>query len=291
MISLRNPARTRAENERLAKGLGASSLLHAAAFLVWISAGPPPTPHLEALREYPPTLTLTEIELTAGDLAFSDVPGPPESAAGGAESEGGPAGEPPPSEAPEPERVAPPATAPARSERPDVRPEGRPVPARVPPRERPARPSTAPTPGRARIAPRPTGPDRPVETPGTGTQNGTGQGAGTGDGRQGGGGTGDGAGSGTGSGSGGTGEREVGFALGNRSYDCPTPAFEGVPGQVTLTVTFRPDGGYVSATGRGDATLVRAARAVVSRCRAQPLPTAARRVNQSTQATFRFVAS
>ncbi|HEX8386003.1 MAG TPA: hypothetical protein VF576_07460, partial [Rubricoccaceae bacterium] len=165
-------------------------------------------------------------------------------------------------------------------------PEGLVTPARVPPR--PPRPSTAPTPGRVRTAPRPTGPNRPVETPGTGTQNGTGQGVGTGTGRQDGGGSGDGAGSGQGSGSGGDGVREVGFAFGNRSYDCPTPAFEGVPGEVTFTVTFRPDGGYVSATGRGDATLVRAARAVVSRCRAQRLPANARQVNQSTQATFAF---
>ena len=48
MISLRNPARTRAENERLAKGLGARSLLHAAAFLV-------PAAHLWLLGAAPET--------------------------------------------------------------------------------------------------------------------------------------------------------------------------------------------------------------------------------------------
>ena len=291
MISLRNPARTREENDRLAQGLAGSAVLHALLFGLWFTAGPPPaTPTLDALTVYPTAMVVTEIELTAGQLAFSDIEGPPESAPGGADSEGGPAGEAPPSESPEPDRPTPTPAAPVRAERADLRPEGRPVPARIPPRERVARPSAAPTPGRAQTAPRPTGPSRPVETPGTGVEAGTGQSAGPGTGRQSGGGDGDGAGAGSGAGSGGTGAREVGFALGNRSYDCPTPDFEGIPGNVTLTITFRPDGGYVSATGRGDATLVRAARAVVSRCRAQRLPAGASQVNQSTQATFRFVA-
>ena len=290
MISLRNPARTRQENDRLARGLAGSAVLHVVAFLVWFSAAPrAPVAPLDRITVYPEVMEMTEVRLTNAAPAFSSEDGPAQAAAGGASSEGGPAGDPPPSESPEPDRPTPPAMAPTRSERPDVRPEGRPTPAPVPRRE-PTRPSTSPTPGRTAPAPRPTGANRPVERQGTGTQNGTGQGVGTGEGRGNGGGTGTGAGSGTGSGSDGTGTREVGFALGNRSFDCPTPTFGGIPGQVTLTLTFRPDGGFVSASGRGNAELVRAAREVTSRCRAERLPTGARQVNQSTSATFRFVA-
>ena len=170
-----------------------------------------------------------------------------------------------------------------------MRPEGRPRPAPVETAE--TRPSRSPTRGRAATAPRPTGANRPVERQGTGAQAGTGQGVGTGDGRADGGGSGSGAGAGTGSGSDGTGDREVGFAFGNRSWDCPTPAFEGVPGEVTLSLTFRPDGGFVAASGRGgNSQLVRAARDAAGRCRAQALPGNARQVNQTTTATFRFVA-
>ncbi|HEX8384674.1 MAG TPA: hypothetical protein VF576_00740, partial [Rubricoccaceae bacterium] len=73
MISLRNPARSRAENERLATGLGVSAVVHTAAFLLWFSAGPPPAPTLDDVDVYPETMVLTEFELTAGQLAFSDV--------------------------------------------------------------------------------------------------------------------------------------------------------------------------------------------------------------------------
>jgi hypothetical protein len=74
-----------------------------------------------------------------------------------------------------------------------------------------------------------------------------------------------------------------------RQFDCPVPAFGGIVGQVTLTVTFAPDGKFVTASGRGgNPDLVRAARAVVSRCRAEPLPSDARQANQSAQATFVF---
>ena len=292
MISLRNPARTRQDNERLARGLGGSAAVHVLFFLFWIAAPAPATPKLDALRTYPLAMTAVEVPLTDAAPAFSDIPGPAQAAAGGADSEGGPAGEAPPSEAPVPERVTPPATAPVRAPRPDVRREGRPVPAPVPPaRERP-RPSAAPTRGRAQPAPAATGANRPVERQGTGTQAGTGQGVGAGAGRGDGGGSGSGAGSGEGSGSGGTAAVEVGFALGNRTYDCPTPPFDGVPGQVTLTVTFSPDGRYISSRPRGgNADLVRAASSVVSRCRAQRLPAGAAQTSQSTQATFRFVAS
>lgn len=290
MISLRNPARTRQEHERLARALAGSAAIHVVAFLVWLSAGTPRVAPLAPIQVYPDAVELVSVEMTASEPAFSNVAGPAEAAAGGADSEGGPAGELPPSDAPEPERPTPPATAPLRSPRPDVRPAGRPTPAPVERRE-PSRRSTAPTPGRTATAPRPTGPTRPVERPGTGTQAGTGQGTGAGDGRSNGGGTGTGAGSGSGAGSGGTGTREVGFALGNRTYDCPTPAFGGTPGEVTLTLTFRPDGGFVSSVPNGgNPALVRVARAVVNRCRAQPLPQGARQVNQTTAATFRFVA-
>ncbi len=291
MVSLRNPARTREDSERLARGLGGASVVHVLLFLLWFTAPLPETPKIDALQTYTTPMQQVDVELTAAEPAFSDIPGPAQAAEGGADSEGGPAGEEPPSEAPAPERVTPPATAPVRAERPDVRREGRPTPAPVEtPRERP-RPSAAPTRGRAQPAPAPTGRNRPVERQGTGTEAGTGQGVGTGSGRGDGGGTGSGAGSGTGSGSGGTAPAEVGFAFGNRSYDCPTPPFGGIPGEVTLTVTFRPDGSYVAATGRGNAELVRAARTVVSRCRARPLPSNAAQQNQSTTATFRFVAS
>ncbi|HEX8298038.1 MAG TPA: hypothetical protein VF594_02665, partial [Rubricoccaceae bacterium] len=212
MISLRNPARTRQDNERLARGLGGSAAVHLLFFLVWFASPTPATPKLDALRTYPPALTMVEIQLSNAEPAFSDIPGPAQAAEGGADSEGGPAGEEPPSEDPVPERVTPPAMARERADRPDVRPEGRPVPARVPPRETPRR-SAAPTPGRAQPAPRPTGANRPVAQQGTGTQAGTGQGVGTGSGRGDGGGSGTGAGSGTGSGSGGTAAVEVGFAL------------------------------------------------------------------------------
>ncbi len=292
MISLRNPARTRQDNDRLARGLGGSAAIHVALFLLWFSTGPSrPTPKMDALRTYPTeVLELTDIQIMDAAPAFSDIPGPPQAAAGGASSEGGPAGEEPPSEKPVPERVTPPATARTRAERPDVTREGIPTPARVP-ETPPARRSEAPTPGRAQPAPRPTGANRPVAQQGTGTESGTGQGVGTGSGRGNGGGSGTGAGSGTGSGSDGTGTREVGFALGNRTFNCTPPPFEGVPGDVTLTVTFRPDGGFVSASGRGgNADLVRSARSAARGCRAQPLPRNAAQTNQSTQATFRFVA-
>lgn len=291
MISLRNPARTRQERDRLARGLAGSAAIHVTAFLVWLAAGPPaPVAPLGEIQIYPDAVELVDVEMTASEPAFSNVAGPAEAAAGGADSEGGPAGDLPPSIAPEPERPTPPALAPVRSERPNVRPAGRPTPAPVERRD-PPRPSTAPTPGRTATAPRPTGPTRPVERPGTGTQAGTGQGTGPGEGRADGGGTGSGAGAGAGAGSDGTGTREVGFALGNRTYDCPTPAFGGTPGEVTLTLTFRPDGGFVSSSGSGgNPALVRVARAVVNRCRAQPLPARARQVNQTTAATFRFVA-
>ena len=291
MISLRNPARTRQDNTRLARGLSGSAAIHVALFLLWFSAAPTrPTPKLDALRTYPTdVLEMTEVQIMDAPPAFSDVPGPPQAAAGGAASEGGPAGEEPPSENPVPERVTPPATARVRAPRPDVTREGRPTPARVPDTP-PARRSEAPTRGRSQPAPRPTGANRPVAQQGTGTEAGTGQGVGTGAGRGNGGGDGSGAGAGTGSGSDGTGTREVGFALGNRTYDCPTPSFEGIPGSVTLTVTFSPTGAFVAASGRGNADLLRSAKGAARSCRAQPLPRNASQTNQTTTATFRFVA-
>lgn len=292
MIYLRNPARARQDNSRLAKGLAGSSVIHALLFALWATAPEPTAAPLDAIEVYRDSLlTMVDVQLTNAEPAFSGIDGPAQAAAGGASSEGGPAGEPPPSDTPDPARRTPPATAPVRSERPDVRPEGRPRPAPIQQEPERARPSTSPARGRTATAPRPTGANRPVERQGTGTESGTGQGTGSGSGRADGGGSGSGAGSGTGSGSDGSGEREVGFAFGNRVWDCPTPVFEGVPGEVTLSLTFRPDGGFVSASGRGgNSQLVRAARDAAGRCRAQALPGNARQVNQTTQATFRFVA-
>jgi TonB family protein len=79
--------------------------------------------------------------------------------------------------------------------------------------------------------------------------------------------------------------------LGSRAYTCRTPANPGASGTVSYYITFAPSGRYVSSRPRqrsGNPQLDAAARAVLSTCRAAPLPEEADQVNQEGHATFRF---
>ena len=89
------------------------------------------------------------------------------------------------------------------------------------------------------------------------------------------------------------GPAEVGFQFGNRSYTCPTPPFGGIQGQVVYAITFRPNGSYAAArvSGSRNAALQSQVEGLLSRCRAEPLPSNALQVNQTTNATFRFSAN
>lgn len=223
----------------------------------------------EALdKDYPPQL----MEIEFGPAPTRPVvTGPPEQAEAGAPSDA--------RQQLEPERPTPPAPTRARiPDRPSTPPrESRPIPRPVQsdnaPPARPNPPSRATEPER-----NPTPPTQPRPTQGTGTSQGEGQT--TGDA------------TGTGTGSGGDAPVEVGFQFGNRTFDCPSAPFAGVEGQVDHRVTFAPNGRYVADRPvTRNSVLNDAVRSVISRCRAQPLPREAAQVNQTTVATFRFVAN
>ncbi len=218
--------------------------------------------------DYPPQLT--EIEFGPAPTVPVQT-GPPERAEAGASSDQ--------MTQPEPERPTPPA--PTRARVPERQPTpprpDRPLPRPVQSDEaRPARPNP---PSRAtRPEPNPTAPTQPRPTQGTGTSQGDSPTAGTNDG--------------AGTGSGGDAPAEVGFQFGNRTFDCPTPPFGGVEGTVVHRVTFAPNGQYLAdrpVTRVG--ALNSAVSQVISRCRAQPLPSNALQVPQTTQATFVFRAN
>lgn len=79
--------------------------------------------------------------------------------------------------------------------------------------------------------------------------------------------------------------------LGSRGASCPRPAYPGVSGTATYTVTFAPDGRYVSSRPLlrgGDARIDQAVRSVVSGCRTQALPAWAPQENWEGRVTFRF---
>ena len=90
-----------------------------------------------------------------------------------------------------------------------------------------ARPGPARPPGPPSRSPRPTAPTQPTPTQGTGTSQGDSPTTGSA--------------SGAGSGSGGDAAVEVGFQFGTRSFDCPTPPFGGVVGEVVHPGHVRPE--------------------------------------------------
>ena len=219
--------------------------------------------------DFPPQLT--EIEFGPAPT-IPVMTGPPERAEAGSSSES--------MTQPEPERPTPPAPTRARV------PERTPTPPRAePPLPRPvqsetARPARPNPPSRAtRPDPAPTAPTQPRPTTGTGTSQGASPTAGSAEG--------------SGNGSGGDAPAEVGFQFGNRSYTCPTPPFGGIQGQVVYAITFRPNGSYAAArvSGSRNAALQSQVEGLLSRCRAEPLPSNALQVNQTTNATFRFSAN
>ena len=218
--------------------------------------------------DYPPQLT--EIEFGPAPTIPVQT-GPPESAEAGQPSEA--------MTQPEPERPTPPAPTRARvpertptPPRPE-RPLPRPVQADNAPPARPNPPSRA-----TRPEPNPTSPTQPRPTQGTGATQGESPTTGTNNG--------------AGTGSGGDAPAEVGFQFGNRSFDCPIPPFGGVEGRVVHRVTFAPNGQYLADRPvTRIAALNQAVGQVIARCRAQPLPSNALQVPQTTQATFVFRAN
>ena len=219
-----------------------------------------------------PPVKLVELDLLA--LQAPTIPvqvGPPQRAAAGAPSdarqslvEPRPA---PPSATP----VQPPPRPRPSPPRPDPLPRASTVPdapaARPNPPSNATRPEPAPTPAR-----------RPEPTEGNGASRGETSTTGSGEGTR--------------SGSGGDAPAEVGLQFGNRSFICPSPAFPGVEGTITFSVTFAPSGRYVTSRPRSrNATFTSAVERVISGCRAQPLPPNASQTNQSTVATFNFRAS
>lgn len=247
-------------------GLVLSVTLHLVVLLLLAVALRTPPKTLDP--DYPPQLTEIEFGIAP---TVPQLVGEPERAQGGDPSEA--------MTQPEPERPTPPAPTtvkvPERTPtppRPD-RPLPRPVQSDQARPARPNPPSRATTP-----EPRPTAPTQPRETQGTGTSQGTAPTSGSA--------------SGAGSGSGGEAAVEVGFQFGNRSFDCPRAPFGGVVGQVVHSVTFAPNGRYVVDRPKTrNAPLNQAVSSVISRCRAEPLPPNALQVNQTADATFRFVAN
>lgn len=180
---------------------------------------------------------------------------------------------------PEPERPAPPAATPARvpERRPTTPSTERPIPRPV--QSDDARPSRPNPPSRAtRPEPAPTAPTQPAPTQGTGRTTGDAPTAGND--------------AGSGTGSGGDADVEVGFQFGNRDFSCPSPPFGGVVGTAVYRVTFAPNGRLkASSPVNRNADLHAAVTSVINRCRAEPLPSNARQVDQSTRATFNFRAN
>ena len=83
--------------------------------------------------------------------------------------------------------------------------------------------------------------------------------------------------------------RQGGGAVRQPDVRLPPVPFSGAVGEVVYRITFAPDGAFVSAeTEQAGGPLDRSVRAVIGRCRAEPLPTAAVQINQTTEATFRF---
>ena len=247
-------------------GLLLSVTIHVAVLLLLAVAIRVPPEALD--QDYPPQLMAIEF----GPAPTRPViTGPPERAQAGQASDARQQLEPerPTPPAPTPVRVPERAPSPTRTENPLPRP------VRTPD-ARPARPnpsSRATTPERA-----PTAPQQTQPTQGGGSSRG--EGARDGDG------------GGPGAGSGGDAPAEVGFQFGNRTFDCPSAPFGGVEGQVDHRVTFDPRGRYVADRPvTRNAALNDSVRRVISRCRAQPLPPQATQVNQTTVATFRFVAN
>lgn len=215
---------------------------------------------------------IVEVDLVAFAPTKPVLVGEPEAAVEGA-----------PSDAPQQtdvERPTPPAATPVRV---PERPQERPRPARPDPLPRPstqtdARPTRPNPPSTAtRPEPRPTSPRQPNPSAGTGSSRGTGATSGTGT-------------TGTGAGSGGPAAVEVGFQFGNRSFNCPTPPNDGtLTGTITYSVQFSPNGRYVSGRPRSrNGSLESAVGRVLSGCRAEPLPSNADQIQQSTTATFNF---
>lgn len=247
-------------------GLLLSVALHVVVLLL-LAAGLQLPP--EALDEdYPPQL----MEIEFGPAPTRPViTGPPEQAPAGSPSDA--------RQQVEPERPTPPAPTRARV------PERAPTPPReTPPIPRPVQSDNAPParpnpPSRAtEPEPRPTPPTQPRPTQGTGTSEGPG--TTTGDN------------GGDGAGSGGDAPVEVGFQFGNRTFDCPSAPFGGVEGEVVHRITFAPNGRYVADIPiTRNSVLNDAVRRVISRCRAQRLPAEAAQLNQTTRATFRFIAN
>lgn len=259
-MSLRDDDRT---------GLGVSLGAHALIILLLAFAARTPTETLDP--DFPPKLV--EVEMLFLEPPAPTVPvvqGPPESAPAAAPSD--------PMQSVEPERPAPPARSPVRipEQRVETPRPPRPNPLPRPVQQPDARPARPNPPSRAtRPEPAPTPRQQTAPTTGAGATQGSSNAPG--------------ATEGAGTGSGGDAPAEVGFQFGNRSFDCPSPGFDGIPGSVVMQVTFRPNGSYVTARASGgNPELVRAVQRVVSGCRAQPLPREARQVNQSTSATFVF---
>lgn len=247
-------------------GIALSVTLHAIILLLLALALRVPPEALD--KDWPPQLT--EIEFGVAP-APPVVTGPPEQAEAGESSDA--------MTQPEPERPTPPAATPVRipERTPTPRQPDRPLPR--PTQSETARPARPSPPSRAtRSEPRPTAPTQTRETDGTGTSQGASPSAGSD--------------TGSGSGSGGDAPAEVGFQFGNRTFDCPSAPFGGVTGQVVHRVTFAPNGRYVAdRPSTRNAPLNQAVSQVVSRCRAQPLPSNALQVNQTTEATFVFRAN
>lgn len=214
---------------------------------------------------------IVEVDFIPLSANFPVEVGEPETA-----PEGAPAAA---AEQPEPERPTPPAATPV-----DIPERTRATPPRDNPLPRPstrseARPNRPSPPSNATRQERnPTPPQNTSRTTGAGRTDGASNTSG--------------AGSGTGTGSGGDAPAEVGFNFGNRSFNCPTPPNPGVNGSISFSVTFAPNGRYQTARPRSrNAELESLARQVLSGCRADPLPSNARQVPQSTTATFNFSAN
>ena len=218
-----------------------------------------------------PPVKLVELDLLELAPTIPVQVGPPQRAEAGSPAT--------PRQSVEPPRPAPPAATPVQ---PPPRP--RATPPRPDPLPRPAtdanaRPTRPSPPSNAtRPEPNPTPRQQPEPTQGSGATQGESSTSGTNDGNR--------------SGSGGDAPAEVGFQFGNRSFTCPSPEFPGVEGTITFSVTFAPNGRYVTSRPRSrNATFTSAVQRVISGCRAQPLPPNATQTNQSTVATFNFRAS
>ncbi|GAB5535382.1 MAG: hypothetical protein Rubg2KO_16310 [Rubricoccaceae bacterium] len=218
-----------------------------------------------------PPVKLVELDLLELAPTIPVQMGPPQRAEAGAPAT--------PRQSLEPPRPAPPAATPVqpppRTRQTPPRPNPLPRPANDP-NASPARPN--PPSNTRQPEPDPTPRQQVEPTQGNGATQGDSPTSGTNDGPA--------------SGSGGDAPAEVGFQFGNRSFTCPSPAFPGVEGTITFSVTFAPNGRYVTSRPRSrNATFTSAVQRVISGCRAQPLPPNATQTNQSTVATFNFRAS